>query len=376
MRYIKYISLIMVLICGLSFTGSAYAATVANESPSLSIDQALKKANKNNPSLRTAELSEEQAEIAKDDLAEIVEYIPGAGLVSPDVQKVVNSYQVAEISWNKSVKAKKAAQEQVTKEVVSTYIDALKAYNSMERAKISLLEADDQLKMKSLAQAVGTLSDFDYEKAKLSNQQQEEEYKSLQAQYDSSIASLRSLLGANDDWYPTLSSKAILSQYKCDELSLELSRGLSNSVAVWQAEAEMEKERSSEGWIIQGTTSEDQAINSGMAEANYEQAKRDSRSQIEQLYYTIDSLQGQIAAAEQAYNTAKKESDLAELKYQLGLIPQSSMSGGESRSSLTRSVETSRLSLENLKASLVSSKASFAYLTGKTIYDAADWSEN
>ena len=376
MRHIRYISLIMVLICGLSFTGSAYAVAAENESADLSIQQAFEQANKNNPDLRSAELSEQQAEIAKDDAAEVVEFIPGGGLISPEVQSVANSYQTAEISWNKAVKSQKSTQEQVTKEVIAAYIDALKARNSMEAASISLLEAKDQLRMKSLAKAVGTMSDFDYEKAKLSNQQQEEQYKNLQAQYDSSVSSLRSLLGEDGSWNPVLTSKAIISQYKRDDLLLELSRGLSNSVAVWSAKAELEKERSRESWIIQGTTSEDQAINSGLKEASYEQAKRDSTSQIEQLYYSIDSLEGQIAAAEKAYNTAKKDSELAELKYQLGLIPQSSMSGGESLSSLSRSAETSRLSLENLQASLLQSKASFSYLTGNTIYDVADWSNN
>lgn len=377
MRYIKYISLLMVLICGLSFTGSAYAASAAkNESPGLSIQQALDQACKNNPELRKAELTVDQTEYAKEDAADEVDFIPGGGLVSPALQAVANSYQTAEISWKTAVKSEDSAKKKLSMDVISDYIDVLKAYNSMETARINLLEAKDQLKIKSLAKAVGTMADFDYEKAKLSIQQQEEQYKNLQAQYDSSIASLRSLLGADENWNPVLTSKAILSQYKCDGLSLELSRGLSNSVSVWSAEAELNKERSREDWIMQGIDSDDQAVNSGLKEASYEQAKRDSRAQIEQLYYSIDSLQGQIAAAEKAYDTAKKDSDLAELKYKLGLISQTSMSGAESRSSLNRSVETSLLSLESLKASLVQTKAQFAYLTGKTIYDEAEWSNS
>lgn len=374
MRAIRNISVIMLLVWGLSFSLPAYATAAEAESAGLKIQQAIEQASKNNPELRKAGLTVDQSKIQRDDLVEVVEYIPGRGLVSPEVQNVVNSYQIADIAWNTAIKAEEATKDSISMQVISAYTNALKSYNNMEIARINLLEAQDQMRIRSLAQAIGMMSNYDYDKAKTGNQQQQEQYKYLQSQYDSSIASLRSLLGENADWNPKLTSKAILSQYKRDDVSLELSRGLSNSTAVWNALAQLDMVKSSEAWIIQGTTSEQQAINSGLKEASYEQAKRDSSAQIQQLYYGIDSLEGQIAVAENASLSAQNDSEIAELKYDLGLISQSSMiSGAESRSSISRSVETTRLSWENMQASLVQSKAQFAFLTGKTIYDAADW---
>lgn len=375
MRYIRYISLIMILICGLSFSIPAFAdaADTASQSNNLSIQQALDQAYKNNPELKKANLTVDQTRIQKEDAAEVVEFIPGAGLVMPEVQSVVNGYQLAEISYTTARKAAESAQYKVSMDVVNAYTSAVKNYNSMEVARINLAQAKEQMSARELAKSVGMVADFDYEQAKTSIQQLEEQYKYQKSQYDGSIASLRSVLGQSDSWTPNLTSKPVITSYKRNDLSLELSRGLSRSAAVWSAQAQMDMQKSKEAWIIQGTTSEMQQINSGLKSADYEQAKRDTQAQIQQLYFGIDSLEGQIAASQKAYETAKKNSELGELKFQLGMIPRVSTSGGESSYSLKHSLETAALNLESLKATLAQSKAQFAYLTGQTVYETADW---
>jgi len=343
---------------------------------SLSIQEALDQAYKNNPELRKAKLTVEQSEIQKDDLAEMVYYIPGGGLILPQVQQVVNNYQRAEIAWNTAKKSEKSAKDKVSMDVITAYNTATRKYNDMENARIDLEKAKQQIRIRSLSNVLGLMNDFEYQQAKTGVQQLEEQYKYSQSQYEGAIASLRSLLGESESWQPVLSSKAILKDYHREDLSLELSRGISQSAQVWNAEAQMDMEKSREQWIIPGISSEMQHINTGLKEADYEQAKRDSKAQIQQLYYGIDSLVGQIAAGEKAYETAIKNSEIVELKYQLGLIPKCSIvPGGESLSSVQITKKKARLDLENLQAMLAQYKAQFAFLTGQKVYDSADWSE-
>jgi len=316
----------------------------------------------------------EQREIQRDDLAEVVQYIPGAGLVSPQVQELVSGYQSAEIAWDAAKKAEKSTRENITLQVVSTYASAIRARNELDVARVTLEDTKQQLRTLSLAEAVGLLADFDYEKAKTQSLQIQEQCNYLQSQYEGAISGLRSLLGKGEDWVPVLTSRPELNEYEREDLSLELSRGLSRSVQVWSKEAELNIEKGREKWIIPGISSEMQSINTGIKEADYEQARRDTKAQIEQLYFVLESLEGQIAAAQKACDISEKNLELGELKYKMGLIPNISMTaGGESVSSYRISAEKASITLQSLKATLAETKAKFAFLTGKQIYQESDW---
>ena len=274
--------------------------------------------------------------------------------------------------------AKKRARNQtkdlVTQAVITAYSEAVKDYNQMETVRLVLEDQQHQMKARSAAKAVGLMANFDYEKSKTKIKELEEKYKATESSYEGKVSTLRSLLGESKEWQPELSSRAIITDYERADLALEISRGLSNAVPVWSAEAMLDIEKSNAKWIIPGLSSDMQSVNTGLAEADYEKAKRDSKARIEQLYYWIDSLEGQIDAAELTYETAKKDLELGQIKYEVGMIALTSIApGSETLSSLRLQEEQTRLQLESLKADLASLKAQFALFTGQTVYESEDW---
>ena len=152
-------------------------------------------------------------------------------------------------------------------------------------------------------------------------------------------------------------------------MGIEISRGLSESRDVWSAEAQLKIEESQQPFLIPGLSSKMQNLNLELAQVDYEKSKRDTRSSIEQLYYTLDTMEGQIAVAEKAYETAAKDVKMAELRYNLGLIARSALSTAQVAE------VNARTNLENARASLAQYKAQYALLTGQQVYSADDWSD-
>ncbi len=342
----------------------------------LTVDQALNMAYQKSPDLRMADLDVRKAEINKDDAAEKVGWVPAGGLILPAYQQIFNGYQQAEIGYNTAKKTQDYTRDQLTQSVVNAYAGAVQNYNNMELARLTLEDMKEQNKMRSLAKEIGLVSNIDYEKSKIGLKQTEEQLKYNQSQYEGSIATLRSLLGKDENWNPKLTSKAIINDYTLDDISMEISRGLSESVQVWSKEAQRNIELSKQSWVIPNLSTKMQNVNVEIAEVDYQQAQQTSRASIEKLYYTIDSLEGQIKATEEAYLSAQKDGSVARNKYELGMLSRSSLTnGGESLSSYQLAEEKSRVSLENMKASLAQSKAAYALLTGRNVYESKDWAE-
>lgn len=345
------------------------------EVDTLTIQNALDIAYKNNPDLRKAGLEIEKAQILRDDAAKAVTWIPTGGLINPAYQQIFNGYQQAEIGLSTAKKAETSEKDRITQEVISTYTNVLKSYNTMEGMKISLEDLQHQKRVAGMSKGLGLMADIDYEKLDAGIKKAEEGYKATNAGYESSLANLRYLLGQNPNWNPVLTSRAILETYPRNELSIELSRGTSESILVWTSKALLDIEKSQEHWVLPNVSSDMRYINLHKAEINYEQAKRDAKAIIEGLYYGIDTIEGQIQAAEVAYITALKDLQVAELRYDVGMIPRySAMPGVQTLSSAMVEAENARLELENLKADLAEMKANFAFLTGQTVYNAEDWS--
>lgn len=369
-RYL-HLSAVIALCMLLLFPSFAFAGE--EDVHSFTLEDALQIAYANNPDLRKADLQVEKAQIQRDDARKYVDWIPTGGLVSPAYQQIFNAYQQAEIGLNAAKKAQVAEKSRITQEVISAYTTALKSFNTMESTRLTLQNLEHQKRIAGMSMGLGLISELDYQKLESSIKQAQEGYKATQATYESSVASLRYLLGMSEGWNPKLTSRAVLNSFNRDEISVELSRGLSESVLVMTQKSLLDIERSKEDWVLPNVSSDMQNINLTEAEINYEQAKRTAKATIEGLYYGIDALEGQIQAAEQALATAQKELQIAQLKYEIGMIARYAMPGSDSLSSAEVASETARMNLENLRADLAQMKAQFAYLTGQEPYDPEDW---
>ena len=343
---------------------------------SLTLEQAIDIAYKSNPDLRQADLEIDKAQIQRDDAADLVTSIPIGGIITPTCQEIYNGYQKAEIALEGAKRNKTTEKERVASDVINAYTAALKNYNTMESARLTIEDLRQQLSTSYIAQETGVISSFDVKSFESAIKQAEDEYKGAQSQYESSISSLRTVVGKDQWWKPVLTSRAVLKEYPRETLDIELSRGISQSVNVWQSQELLDIEKSQEGWVIPNLSTDMRNINMGMAETTHEQAKLKTMGAIEQLYHGIDATEGQIAAAEAANEQAQRDLEVAQLKYDVGLTPKYSMPGASGSSSLaaaTLAAQKAQYNLDSLQASLAGMKAQFAYLTGQTVYDAGDW---
>lgn len=373
MKNYQYIALLVTLAFCMILASPAISLA-GDEDNGLSIQQALDIAYKSNPDIRKAQLEVDKAQLQRDDAAEAVTFIPTGGLVAPAYQQLYNGYQQTEIALKTAKKACDAEKDRITKEVIAAYATAIKNYNIMETTRLNLEDMKEQKKAYSLAKEVGYMAEHDYSKFETGLKSLEEGYKASQAQYNSSIASLGQLLGKTQGWNPELTSRAVLDEYSRNELTVEISRALSESVLVMRQQALLDIEESKQEWVLPNVSSDMQQIELDMAGINYEQARRSARSTIEGLYYGIDALEGQIEAAQSSYEMARRNYEVAKLKYEVGMIPKCSIvPGEESLNGAALDVSKKLVELESLKADLAQNKATFAYLTGQVVYSSGDW---
>ncbi len=376
MKSKKYVVVSIVLIYLITLFLPFGAAVEAAESEVLTIQGALDMAYKNNPDLVKAGYEVEKAAEIRDDAAEVIFYMPVEGIVLPAVQQVINMYEQAEIGLHTAKKAQKAEKERISKEVIASYTTALKDYNNLENLNLSIRDLREQERINSLAWQVGITSVYEYEKFTSAIEKTEQTYIGAEKAYLGSVADLGALLGKSENWQPRLTSKSVLNTYDRSELSTELSRGLSESILVWTKKTLLDIEESKQKWIMPNLSSTMQRLDLDIAAVDYEQAKRNARSAIEQLYYGIDALEGMISAAEVANNQAQRDLKVAQTKYDLGIIPKRSMiPGSESLAAAELAAEQVQIELDNLRLDLANMKAQFNYLTGQTVFDEQDWSK-
>ena len=344
----------------------------------LSLEEAMALAYKYNPDLRKAELQLDRAEILRDLAAQSVTFMPtGDLLVMPEGRSLINSYEKADTNWKAAKKTNESKKLRIEQEVLTAYAGALKNFNLMELARMQLQDMEEQNHVYQVATVQGVVSNLDLRSSKRGVQQLQDSLEAHQAAYELSLATLRSLLNQGPQWKPVLTSRPILGDFSRAELFLELSRGENQSIMMLQADTLLKMEESKLYWGL-GSNEEDpymDKLNLYLRELDYEQAKRDTRSTVEQLYHRIDTLEKQIAIYESTLEQREQDLQTAQLMYEVGLMSYRSLRPTEPCLAATElAVQRTQLELENARADLATLRATFAYLTGQSqVYSKLDW---
>ena len=99
---------------------------------------------------------------------------------------------------------KTTEKERVASDVINAYTAALKNYNTMESARLTIEDLRQQLSTSYIAQETGMISAFDVKSFENAIKQAEDQYRGAQSQYEASIASLRTVVGQDQWWKPVL----------------------------------------------------------------------------------------------------------------------------------------------------------------------------
>lgn len=371
--YLAITLAITLLLAGTSLP--AWGNTGAHE---LNIREAIELALKNDPDIRANDLTVRELEILRDKAAAAVEYVPTGGMVSEVTHAIASQYQQAEIGLQAAKKLQESQKELTAKNVIDAYTAAIKNKNTLDLAILNLQKMQKLMAVNQVSRELGLVSAYNWEVLENGLSKAEAGVKAAEANYLSSIVSLNELLGTSKDSRFQLVSRPVLNHVPKNPLETELSRATSDSVLVLKAKSELELEKFNQNLIIMEggsvKSSEQSSIDLNQAQVSYDQSRRDARTGVEGLYYGIDALEKQVESLELAYKQAERELNDAQLRYRLGIIPLVSSSGASDLITAQVGYEKAKADIESLRADLVNTKANFYYLTGRSIYESADWS--
>ena len=354
------------------------AATV-NLPDDLTIDEAIAIAQANNRDSKKNVLEVEKSLKQLEDLGEAI-YMTSytSGEISTATQTSVSTYQSSNIAYLSALRTRDRNREQVEMNVISAYSTVLSSINQLEQLELDLTDLDKREKVMQQSKALGLVSEQSLLNFYAAKEQYQKNYESAQLNYDSAMAGLRGVLGitASQKWEPVLVSQFLPDSYERKDLDAEISRGYDKSDTVWNAQANLNLKESQYLWVLPNESSRIKRIDLDLAALTYEQAKDAVKTQIEQLYYSIDALETQIVINKMQLDQAENDLKLAQVRYNVGVIPLISVSGGDSLNSYQLAYNKAKLTLEAKRSSLANSKTQFAYLTGQQVYKTDDWSDN
>ncbi len=343
----------------------------------LSLEEALDLAYKYNPDLRKVELQLDRAEILRDIAAQSVTLLPtGELLVAPEGRSVINNYEQADVNWKAIKKVSESEKQRIEKEVVTAYADAVKSYNQIELTRWQLQDMEEQNRLSQIASVQGVMANSDLRSSLRGVEQLEEALKASQAAHELALSSLRTLLNQEPDWIPILTSRPVADSFSRPGVWLALSRAENQSIMMVQAESALEIEESKLYWGL-GSGEDDpymDKINLHLKKLGVEEARRDTRGTVEQLYHRIDILEKQITRFQTVIKQKEQDLQVVRLKHEVGIIPYRSLIPGQPcLVSAELAFESSNRELDNLKADLVIARANFSYLIGEQVYSKLDW---
>ena len=343
--------------------------------PGLTIEEAVQLAYKNDPDAKKSNLNVEQAQLARDDLAQHIDWIPTGGMVLPAYQELFNKFQQADISLGVAKKVQATQKDLVTKNIIAAYTKVIKDKNTLDLARLSLANLQKQMAIRETSRNLGMISAYDWQTIERGLKQAEEGVKAAEANYLSSCLALNALTGQSKDKTYELVSRPVGEQIHKNSLDQEYSRATNDAVLVWRAEQMLAIEQSKQTWVLPNVSSDLSRVLLEQAQVDHEKAKRDARLTIEGLYYGMEALERQIQVVREKDNLAQDKLRMAEVKYRVGTLPLVSITPGqEDLMSARVEAEKTKADLENLRADLAKLKSDFYYVTGRTVYESADWS--
>lgn len=348
-------------------------STQAAQKSELSISQAVDMALKSDPDIKTMALTVEKAQKNRDDAVKAVNFMPISGPVDSATQALFATYKQADIALGAAKKQEKLLPQQISKEIIASYIGILKSQNSIDLQKLNLAKLEKQIAASKVAKENGMVSDTDWQTLQNSLAQAKEGLKTAEASLVSSKLAFNTAIGKDKDAEFILISVPIAETIEKGSLDEECNRAIATSVSVWQAEQNLDFENIKQNWTMLGADSTSKRIALDQAVINVDTAKQTVKTSIESLYYGIQAMESQMTSTKQSYDQAKADLKTAETKYQLGMIPLISTTGTGDLTSARVNAETKRIALENLKADLTSSKATLYLATGRTVFEAKDW---
>ncbi|TKH33181.1 copper amine oxidase [Paenibacillus polymyxa] len=288
---------------------------------SLTYDDAVKLAIADSTSVKTGEVSIDQAGKILKETGKNIDFVPAeAGNEGQD--KAYKGYAQTNLNYEATKKNLEMTKESIEYNVKDLYNKLLQKQNAVKLAALNIEDAERKLKVAQIKRDNQMSSDYEVTQATNQLTQNQAALDKAKKDLDSAYVSLNQLIGYKPAQRYELKDKPVYSEFK-DNVETKVSQVLTSSTAIWLSEQKVDLAELSlklYNFSTPGNTPyEAEQLNVEKAQYATEGTKRQLEEAVRTIYNNIKALESQYSQIQAGLVSARSAADMAKKQFDVGL---------------------------------------------------------
>ncbi|MBY0022341.1 TolC family protein [Paenibacillus polymyxa] len=288
---------------------------------SLAYDDAVKLAIADSTSVKTGEVSIDQAGKIMKETGKNIDFVPAeAGDEAQD--KAFKGYAQTNLNYEAAKKNLEMTKESIEYNVKDLYNKLLQKQNAVKLAALNIEDAERKLKVAQIKRDNQMSSDYEVTQATNQLTQNQAALDKAKKDLDSAYISLNQLIGYKPEQRYELKDKPVYSEFK-DNVETKVSQVLTSSTAIWLSEQKVDLAELSlklYNFSTPGNTPyEAEQLNVEKAQYAKEGTKRQLEEAVRTIYNNIKALESQYSQIQAGLVSARSAADMAKKQFDVGL---------------------------------------------------------
>ncbi|MDN4081842.1 stalk domain-containing protein [Paenibacillus polymyxa] len=288
---------------------------------SLAYDDAVKLAVADSTSVKTGEVSIDQAGKIMKETGKNIDFVPAeAGDEAQD--KAFKGYAQTNLNYEAAKKNLEMTKESIEYNVKDLYNKLLQKQNAVKLAALNIEDAERKLKVAQIKRDNQMSSDYEVTQATNQLTQNQAALDKAKKDLDSAYVSLNQLIGYKPEQRYELKDKPVYSEFK-DNVETKVSQVLTSSTAIWLSEQKVDLAELSlklYNFSTPGNTPyEAEQLNVEKAQYATEGTKRQLEEAVRTIYNNIKALESQYSQIQAGLVSARSAADMAKKQFDVGL---------------------------------------------------------
>ncbi|AZH31482.1 stalk domain-containing protein [Paenibacillus sp. M-152] len=288
---------------------------------SLTYDDAVKLAIADSTSVKTGEVSIDQAGKILKETGKNIDFVPAeAGNEGQD--KAYKGYAQTNLNYEATKKNLEMTKESIEYNVKDLYNKLLQKQNAVKLAALNIEDAERKLKVAQIKRDNQMSSDYEVTQATNQLTQNQAALDKAKKDLDSAYVSLNQLIGYKPEQRYELKDKPVYSEFK-DNVETKVSQVLTSSTAIWLSEQKVDLAELSlklYNFSTPGNTPyEAEQLNVEKAQYATEGTKRQLEEAVRTIYNNIKALESQYSQIQAGLVSARSAADMAKKQFDVGL---------------------------------------------------------
>ncbi|KKD54601.1 MULTISPECIES: stalk domain-containing protein [Paenibacillus] len=288
---------------------------------SLAYDDAVKLAIADSTSVKTGEVSIDQAGKIMKETGKNIDFVPAeAGDEAQD--KAFKGYAQTNLNYEAAKKNLEMTKESIEYNVKDLYNKLLQKQNAVKLAALNIEDSERKLKVVQIKRDNQMSSDYEVTQATNQLTQNQAALDKAKKDLDSAYVSLNQLIGYKPEQRYELKDKPVYSEFK-DNVETKVSQVLTSSTAIWLSEQKVDLAELSlklYNFSTPGNTPyEAEQLNVEKAQYATEGTKRQLEEAVRTIYNNIKALESQYSQIQAGLVSARSAADMAKKQFDVGL---------------------------------------------------------